>query len=72
MAQDVSSEYNVSFDKKHLVDLVSAFNDFYSDVKDFSDNLDIKAKPETKRKILNVPFEVAVDKQSTDDDDFDK
>lgn len=75
LAKDVnllSSEYNVSFDKKHLVDLVSAFNDFDSDVKDFSDNLDIKAKPETKRKTLNVPFEVDVDKQSTDDDDFDK
>lgn len=26
----------------------------------------------TKRKTLNVPFEVDVDKQSTDDDDFDK
>lgn len=44
----------------------------HDDVKDFSDNLDIKAKPETKRKTLNVPFEVDVDKQSTDDDDFDK
>ena len=75
LAKDVSllsSEYNVSFDKKHLVDLVSAFNGFDSDVKDFSDNLAIKAKPETKRKTLNVPFEVGVDKQSTDDDDFDK
>lgn len=75
LAKDVnllSSEYNVSFDKKHLVDLVSAFNDFDSDVKDFSDNLDIKAKSETKRKTLNVPFEVDADKQSTDDDDFDK
>ena len=63
---------NVSFDKKHLVDLVSAFNDFDSDVKDFSDNLDIKAKSETKRKVLNVSFDVDADKQSTDDDDFDK
>lgn len=72
LAKDVSllsSEYNVSFDKKHLVDLVSAFNGFDSDVKDFSDNLDIKAKPETKRKTLNVLFESDVDKQSTDDDD---
>lgn len=75
LAKDVSllsSEYNVSFDKKHLVDLVSAFNDFDSDVKDFFDNLDIKAKSETKRKTLNIPFEVDADKQSTDDDDFDK
>lgn len=75
LAKDVnllSSEYNVSFDKKHLVDLVSAFNDFDSDVKDFSDNLDIKAKFETKRKMLNVPFDIDADKQSTDDDDFDK
>ena len=75
LAKDVnllSSEYNVSFDKKHLVDLVSAFNDFDSDVKDFSDNLDIKAKFETKRKMLNVPFDLDADKQSTDDDDFDK
>jgi hypothetical protein len=61
-------------DAKHLVDLVSAFNVFDSDVKDFSDNLDIKAKSETKRKTLNVPFEVQSDKILTDndDDDFDK
>lgn len=69
---DELPEYNVSFDKKRLVDLVSAFNGFDSDVKDFSDNLDIKAKSETKRKTLSVPFEVDADKQSTDDDDFDK
>ena len=35
-------------------------------------SFDIKAKFETKRKTLNVPFEVDADKQSTDDDDFDK
>lgn len=75
LAKDVnllSSEYNVSFDKKHLVDVVSAFNNFDSDVKDFSDNLDIPEKIELKRKTLNVPFEVEADKQSTDDDDFDR
>lgn len=66
--------FNVSFDKKHLVDLVSAFNDFDSDVKDFSQNLDIKVKEEPKRKVLNVPFDVSNDKTLTDDndDDFDK
>lgn len=54
-------------DKRYLSKAI----DFDSDVKDFSDNLNIKAKPETKRKKLNVPFEVDADKQSTDDDDFD-
>ena len=29
-------------------------------------------KTQSKRKALNVPFEVDADKQSTDDDDFDK
>lgn len=28
-------------------------------------------KTQSKRKMLNVPFEVDADKQSTDDDDFD-
>lgn len=73
LAKDVnllSSEYNVSFDKKHLVDLVSAFNRFDSDVRDFSENLDIQEKIEPKRKRLNVPLEVQSDKVLTDDDDF--
>lgn len=53
---------------------------FYDDLKEYLDsNMRAKydsafdnKKTQSKRKVLNVPFEVDVDKQSTDDDDFDK
>ena len=53
---------------------------FYDDLKEYLDS-DMRAKydyafdnkkTQSKRKTLNVPFEVGADKQSTDDDDFDK
>ena len=53
---------------------------FYDDLKEYLDsNMCAKydyafdnKKTQSKRKTLNVPFEVDADKQSTDDDDFDK
>lgn len=53
---------------------------FYDDLKEYLDsNMCAKydyafdnKKTQSKRKMLNVPFEVDADKQSTDDDDFDK
>ena len=53
---------------------------FYDDLKEYLDsNMRAKydfafdnKKTQSKRKALNVPFEVDADKQSTDDDDFDK
>ena len=53
---------------------------FYDDLKEYLDsNMRAKydyafdnKKTQSKRKMLNVPFEVDADKQSTDDDDFDK
>ena len=53
---------------------------FYDDLKEYLDsNMRAKydyvfdnKKTQSKRKTLNVPFEVDSDKQSTDDDDFDK
>lgn len=53
---------------------------FYDDLKEYLDsNMRAKydsafdnKKTQSKRKILNVPFEVDADKQSTDDDNFDK
>ena len=53
---------------------------FYDDLKEYFDsNMRAKydyafdnKKIQSKRKTLNVPFEVDADKQSTDDDDFDK
>ena len=60
---------------------------FYGDLREYLDaqtcakydskfgahkNFDGSKYAKTKRKTLNVPFEVDVDKQSTDDDDFDK
>ena len=52
---------------------------FYDDLKEYLDsNMRAKydyafdnKKTQSKRKTLNVPFEVDADKQSTDDDDFD-
>lgn len=53
---------------------------FYDDLKEYLDsNMRAKydyafdnKKTQSKRKMLNVSFEVDADKQSTDDDDFDK
>lgn len=60
---------------------------FYGDLREYLDaqtcakydskfeahkNFDGSKYAKTKRKTLNVPFEVDADKQSTDDDDFDK
>lgn len=53
---------------------------FYDDLKEYLDsNMRAKydyafdnKKIQSKRKMLNVPFEVDADKQSTDDDEFDK
>lgn len=75
LANDINtlvSKYHVDISEERVVDMVSNFTDDSALRAEFSDNLKIHSFALPKRKILNVPFEVDADKQSTDDDDFDK
>ena len=66
------SKYNVDINEERVIDQVSHFTDDNKLRAAFVDNVKIHTFALPKRKTLNVPFEVDVDKQSTDDDDFDK
>lgn len=66
------SKYNVDVNEERVIDQVSHFTDDDELRAAFVDNVKIHTFALPKRKILNVLFEVDADKQSTDDDDFDK
>lgn len=68
----LASKYNVDVNEERAIDQVFHFTDDDDLRAAFVDNVRIHTFALPKRKILNVPFEVDVDKQSTDDDDFDK
>lgn len=75
LAGDVNalvSKYNVDINEERVIDQVSHFT--YDDGlrAAFVDNVKIHSFALPKRKVLNIRFEADVDKQSTDDDDFDK
>ena len=66
------SKYNVDANEERAIDQVFHFTDDDDLRAAFVDNVKIHTFALPKRKILNVLFEVDADKQSTDDDDFDK
>ena len=66
------SKYNVDVNEERAIDQVFHFTDDDDLRAAFVDNVRIHTFALPKRKTLNVPFEVDADKQSTDDDDFDK
>ena len=68
----LASKYNVDVNEECAIDQVFHFTDDVELRAAFVDNVKIHTFALPKRKILNAPFEVDVDKQSTDDDDFDK
>lgn len=68
----LASKYNVDVNEERAIDQVFHFTDDDDLRAAFVDNVKIHTFALPKRKTLNVPFEVYVDKQSTDDDDFDK
>lgn len=68
----LASKYNVDVNEERAIDQVFHFTD-YDDLRAaFVDNVRIHTFALPKRKTLNVPFDVDADKQSTDDDDFDR
>lgn len=68
----LASKYNVDVNEERAIDQVFHFTDDDDLRAAFVDNVKIHTFALPKRKILNVRFEVDGDKQSTDDDDFDK
>ena len=68
----LASKYNVDVNEERAIDQVFHFTDDDDLRAAFVDNVRIHTFALPKRKILNVRFEVDGDKQSTDDDDFDK
>lgn len=68
----LASKYNVDVNEERAIDQVFHFTDDDDLRAAFVDNVKIHTFALPKRKTLNVPFEVDADKQSTDDDDFDK
>lgn len=68
----LASKYNVDVNEERAIDQVFHFTDDDDLRAAFVDNVRIHTFALPKRKTLNVPFEVDADKQSTDDDDFDK
>lgn len=68
----LASKYNVDVNEERAIDQVFHFTDDDDLRAAFVDNVKIHTFALPKRKILNVRFEVDADKQSTDDDDFDK
>ena len=68
----LASKYNVDVNEERAIDQVFHFTDDGGLRVAFVDNVKIHTFALPKRKILNVPFEVDGDKQSTDGDDFDK
>lgn len=68
----LASKYNVDVNEERAIDQVFHFTDDDDLRAAFVDNVKIHTFALPKRKTLNVPFDVDVDKQSTDDDDFDR
>lgn len=68
----LASKYNVDVNEERAIDQVFHFTDDDDLRAAFVDNVKIHTFALPKRKMLNVSFEVDADKQSTDDDDFDK
>lgn len=68
----LASKYNVDVNEERAIDQVFHFTDDDDLRAAFVDNVRIHTFALPKRKTLNVPFEVVVDRQSTDDDVFDK
>lgn len=68
----LARKYNVDINEERVVDQVFHFTDDDELRAAFVDNVKVHSFALPKRKTLNVSFEVDADKQSTDDDDFDK
>lgn len=68
----LASKYNVDVNEERVIDQVFHFTDDDELRAAFVDNVKIHTFALPKRKILNVPFEVDADKQSTDDEDFNR